>query len=61
MLDKILYADSGTGHTQEMLKMLLEMPAFQHSQINILHVVPNVVSAEAFAEKWEEGGESLPM
>lgn len=59
MLDKILYADSGTGHTQEMLKMLLEMPAFRHSQINILHVVPNVVSAEAFAEKWEEGGKII--
>lgn len=59
MLDKILYADSGTGHTQEMLKILLDIPAFQNSAITILHVIPPQVSADALAEKWEEGGKVL--
>lgn len=59
MLDKILYADSGTGHTQEMLKILLDIPAFKNSEINILHVIPPQVSADALAEKWEEGGKIL--
>lgn len=59
MLDKILYADSGTGHTQEMLKTLLEIPAFQNSNITILHVVPPQVSADALTEKWDEGGKIL--
>lgn len=59
MLDKILYADSGTGHTQEMLKMLLDIPAFQNSEITILHVIPPQASADALAEKWEEGGKVL--
>lgn len=59
MLNKILYADSGNGHTQEMLKVLLDIPAFQNSEINILHVIPPQVSADALAEKWEEGGKIL--
>lgn len=59
MLDKILYADSGNGHTQEMLKILLDIPAFQNSEINILHVIPPQVSADTLAEKWQEGGKIL--
>lgn len=59
MLNKILYADSGNGHTQEMLKVLLDIPAFRNSEINILHVIPPQVSADALAEKWEEGGKIL--
>lgn len=59
MLDKILYADSGTGHTQEMLKILLDIPAFQNSNITILHVVSPQVSADALAERWDEGGKIL--
>jgi nucleotide-binding universal stress UspA family protein len=59
MLDKILYADSGTGHTQEMLKMLLDIPAFQNSEIAILHVIPPQASADSLAQKWEEGGKVL--
>jgi len=59
MLNKILYADSGTGHTQEMLKILLDIPAFQNSNITILHVVPPQVSADALAERWDEGSKIL--
>lgn len=59
MLDKILYADSGNGNTQEMLKTLLDIPAFQNSEITILHVIPPQASADALAEKWEEGGKVL--
>lgn len=59
MLNKILYADSGTGHTQEMLKVLLDIPAFQNSNITILHVVPPQASADALAERWDEGGKII--
>lgn len=56
MLDKILYADSGTGHTQEMLKYLMELPAVKKASLTVLHVVPSQVTAEAVSDKWEEGG-----
>lgn len=59
MLDKILYADSGNGNTRDMLKMLLDLPAFQRSEINILRVIPPQSSADELAEKWEQGGNVL--
>jgi nucleotide-binding universal stress UspA family protein len=59
MLEKLLYADSGTGQTQEMLKVLLDIPAFQKAAINILHVVPPQVTADALTAKWEEGGKII--
>ncbi len=59
MLKKILYADSGNGHTQEMLKTLQDIPAFQNSDLTILHVVSPQSSADALAQKWEEGGKIL--
>lgn len=59
MLNKILYADSGTGHTQEMLKVLMDLPAIKRANITILHVVPPQVTTEAFTAKWEEGGQSI--
>ncbi len=59
MLDKILYADSGTGHTQEMLKVLMDLPAIKKAQLNILHVVPPQITTDAIASKWEEGGKVI--
>ncbi|MBF2058347.1 MAG: universal stress protein [Cyanobacterium sp. T60_A2020_053] len=59
MLKKILYADSGNGHTQEMLKILQDIPAFQNTNLTILHVVSPQTSADALAAKWEEGGKIL--
>lgn len=55
MLEKILYADSGTGHTQEMLQALMDIPAFRKATITVLHVVPPQVTTEALTGKWEEG------
>ncbi|MGK7931985.1 MAG: universal stress protein [Microcystaceae cyanobacterium] len=55
MLNKILYTDAGTDHTQEMLRVLLDLPAFQKAAFTILHVVPPQVTAEAVSAKWEEG------
>lgn len=54
MLDKILYADSGTGHTEEMLKFLLDLPAFQRTNITVLNVVSQQASADDLAEKRDE-------
>jgi nucleotide-binding universal stress UspA family protein len=59
MLEKILYADSGTGSTQEMLKVLMDIPAIQKATTTILHVVPPQIAAEAVSVKWEEGGKII--
>jgi len=56
MLKKILYADSGTGQSQEMLKVLMDLPAIQKAEITLLHVVPPQATADALTEKWDEGG-----
>lgn len=59
MLEKILYADSGAGPTQDMLKVLMDIPAFKKAGINILHVVPPQVTTDAVTAKWEEGGKII--
>ncbi|MEC4984297.1 MAG: universal stress protein [Oscillatoria sp. PMC 1068.18] len=59
MIQKILFADSGTGHSEELLKYLMEIPALKNASITILHVVPPQVSSDAMTDKWEEGGKIL--
>jgi nucleotide-binding universal stress UspA family protein len=59
MLDKILYADSGTGQTQDMLKVLMDVPAIKKAALTILHVIPPLASADALTAKWEEGGKII--
>lgn len=59
MIEKILLADSGTGQTEEMLKVLMEIPIFQRAKVTVLHVVSPQVTAEAMTAKWEEGGKTL--
>ncbi|UBF24222.1 universal stress protein [Kovacikia minuta CCNUW1] len=55
MIEKILLADSGTGHSEEMLKALLDIPSIQRANVTVLHVVPPQVTAEAMTDKWEAG------
>jgi nucleotide-binding universal stress UspA family protein len=59
MIEKILLANSGTGHTEEMLKSLMEIPIFQAATVTVLHVVPPQVTADDMVAKWEEGGRIL--
>ncbi|OLP16604.1 universal stress protein UspA [Leptolyngbya sp. 'hensonii'] len=59
MIEKILLADSGTGHSKEMLKALMEIPSIQRATVTVLHVVPPQVTSEGMTEKWEEGGKLL--
>lgn len=59
MIEKILLADSGTGHSEEMLKALMGLPSIQRASVTILHVVPSKVTSEAMTAKWEEGGRVL--
>jgi nucleotide-binding universal stress UspA family protein len=59
MLEKILYADSGGGNSQEMLKFLMELPSIKNANVTVLHVVPPQITAEAVTSKWEEGGKLL--
>ncbi len=39
MLKKILYADSGADNAQDMLKILLDLPAVKNSELSILRVI----------------------
>ncbi|MEL4894928.1 universal stress protein [Crocosphaera sp. Alani8] len=59
MLEKILYTDSGTGKTQEMLQVLMDLPVIKKANLNILHVVPPQITSDAIAAKWEEGGKLI--
>lgn len=59
MIEKILLADSGTGHSQEMLKVLMEIPSIKPASVTVLHVVPPQVTSDAMTDKWEEGGKRL--
>ncbi|OKH24519.1 universal stress protein UspA [Hydrococcus rivularis NIES-593] len=59
MLEKILYTDSGTGPTQDMLKVLMDIPAIKKAAITILHVIPPQITADAVTAKWEEGGKII--
>lgn len=59
MIEKILLATSGTGQTEDMLKMLMDIPAIQRAKVTVLHVVPPQVTADGMTEKLEEGGKTL--
>ena len=59
MIEKILLADSGTGNTETMMKVLMEIPLIQRASVTVLHVVPSQISAEEMTVKWEEGGRIL--
>lgn len=58
-IDRVLLADSGTGQSEAMLKVLMDIPLFQRSNVTVLHVVPPQVTAEGMTQKWEEGGKLL--
>ncbi len=59
MIKKILVAVAGLGKCEEMLNMLLDIPAIQRADVTVLHVVPGESSAESMAEKLEQGGKIL--
>ncbi len=59
MIEKILLADSGTGHSEEMLQALMDIPSIKNASVTVLHVVPPQVSSDTMTEKWEEGGKLL--
>jgi nucleotide-binding universal stress UspA family protein len=50
MVQQILLAIDGSGRSREMLNILLALPNFQSSQINVLHVIPNSTTAESITE-----------
>ncbi|NJL86899.1 MAG: universal stress protein [Leptolyngbyaceae cyanobacterium SM1_1_3] len=59
MIEKILLANSGTGNTEAMMKVLMEIPLIQRAEVTVLHVVPPQVTAEEMTNKWEAGGKTL--
>lgn len=59
MIQKILVAVAGRGLCEEMLNMLLEIPALEQVAVTVLHVVPPQITADAMSTKLEEGGKIL--
>lgn len=51
MITKILLADSGTGKSEEMLKMLLNLEPIKAASINILNVIPSQNNSDVLAQK----------
>ena len=55
MFNRILYADSGADNAQDILKVLLELPATKNSYITILQVIsPKTTEEESAAKKEAE-------
>ncbi|MGD1859362.1 MAG: universal stress protein [Leptolyngbyaceae cyanobacterium] len=59
MLERILLADSGSGNTEAMMKVLLEIPLIQRASITVLHIVRSRISAKRMEEKLAEGEQIL--
>lgn len=52
MINKILYADSGAENAQDLLKILLELPATKNAQVSILKVIsPKTTQEESAAQE----------
>lgn len=58
-IEKILVAVAGRGLCEEMLNMLMDIPAVQNAQVTALHVVTPDVKADAMSTKLEDGGKVL--
>jgi nucleotide-binding universal stress UspA family protein len=55
MINKILYADSGAENAQDMLKILLELPATKNAQVSILKVIsPKTTEEKSTAQESAE-------
>ena len=59
MIQKILVAVAGRGLCEEMVNMLMGIPAFQKASITLLHVVTPKTIAQDMATQLEEGGKIL--
>jgi nucleotide-binding universal stress UspA family protein len=59
MIQNILIAVAGLGKCEQMLKLLMEIPAIRGANVTILHVVTPQVTAELMAEKLTAGGQIL--
>jgi Universal stress protein family len=60
MVEKILVTVAGLGQCEQMLKMLLAIPAMQQAMITVLHVVPPQVTAEQMAENSKKEAKYWP-
>ena len=47
MFRNLLIADSGTGHVEEMVRMLQDIPSFGQAKVNLLHVVQEQSKSQA--------------
>jgi nucleotide-binding universal stress UspA family protein len=47
VFNKLLIADSGKGHVEEMIRMLQDIPSMQSAAVTLLHVIPEQSKAGA--------------
>ena len=47
MFNKLLIADSGKGHVEEMIRMLQDIPSMRSASVALLHVIPEQSKAGA--------------
>lgn len=47
MFNKLLIADSGKGHVEEMIRMLQDIPSMRSAAVTLLHVIPEQSKAGA--------------
>ncbi len=59
MIHKILVAVSGSGHPEEMLNALIDLPCISQTLVTVLHVVTPQASAQDMVAKQAEGVEIL--
>jgi len=59
MIQQILVTVAGRGLCEEMLNMLMDIPAFQSASVTVLHVVSPEISSDAMSDKLEQGGKIL--
>jgi nucleotide-binding universal stress UspA family protein len=59
MIEKILVAVAGRGLCEEMVNMLMDIPACKGASITLLHVVSPQTIADDMSAKLEEGGKVL--
>lgn len=56
VFSNLLIADSGQGHVEEMVKMLMDIPHLREARLNLLHVVSEQAAADVEGHLQEADG-----
>ncbi len=59
LLDRILVAVDGSGETERLVQVLLNLPCYQRASVTLLHAIAPQISAEQMSEKQAKGRQIL--